>query len=213
MANPNIMTISAIRGKTVGIPVTTVKTTIISNVVQSGQLLKVNSVVVSNGESTTRSISLAVKKAATTYSASSVSSVAGQNAGTYTLEVPMSAGPFIVNGAYASGTFTGTSTLGISNSLIPQSVTANGTAYTISMTGATSSYSQGTHALFTWTNPTIEIPLESAIELPGKSSIVLVSRDSGLYLEEGDYLYIWSETSGSLTATCSFEAIGQGTII
>lgn len=211
MANPNIMTITAIVGKTYGIPVSTTKTTLITNVTGSGQLLKLNSVVVSNGETTAQLISLALNKTQQVFSG--VSATAGQlNGSAYTMTVPMSAGPLLAGvEPYKSVYFTG-SNIGGSGVTISSITVSADNQYVAEMNNANSlSFQSGAKGDFGWTNPAMTIPVESDIELPGNSSVVLVSKDASLYLEEGDYLVVWSGTNGNIKATCSFEAIGQQT--
>ena len=210
MANPNIMTITAIVGKTFGVPVSTTKTTLISNVSGSGQLLKLNSVVVSNGETTARNISLALQKTAQVISGVSANISDTQlNGSSYTIVVPMSAGTLLA-GSEPSASFTGSNIGGTSVAIGSIVITAGN--YVATMTNAnTQSWATGSKSDFGWTNPSMSIPLETDIELPGQSSVVLVSKDASMYLEEGDYLVIWSGSNGNLKAMCSFEAIGQKT--
>lgn len=45
------------------------------------------------------------------------------------------------------------------------------------------------------------------IVVPDASSLVLISKDSSLYLEEGDALEILANDTGYVEATCSYEVI------
>jgi len=45
------------------------------------------------------------------------------------------------------------------------------------------------------------------IVIPDASSLVLISKDSSIYLEEGDALELLANDTGYLEATCSYEII------
>lgn len=46
------------------------------------------------------------------------------------------------------------------------------------------------------------------ITVPADSSIVLISKDSAIYLEEGDSIRLTASAAGDLEALCSYEDIG-----
>lgn len=45
------------------------------------------------------------------------------------------------------------------------------------------------------------------ISVPADASLVVLSKDSGIYLEEGDSLRVWAASSSILHAVCSYEII------
>lgn len=49
--------------------------------------------------------------------------------------------------------------------------------------------------------------IASTVAVPADASLVAISKDANVYLEEGDELRIWSNASGVLHATCSYEII------
>lgn len=48
----------------------------------------------------------------------------------------------------------------------------------------------------------------STITIPGDASMVIISRDNYIYLEEGDTLRCTASATSALQAVCSFENIG-----
>lgn len=204
MANPNIMGVSAIRGKTTSILVPTTSCTIVTNPASSGQLYKINSILASNVTSTAATVTLYMYSAAETYTATS-GTVGTVTTNAYTLTVPMSAGPFLA----ASTTITGSgiSPISTGTGAIVGAITISTTNYSIAITGTTSA-SAGALTTLSWTNPAVERALAVNVTVPGNSSLVLLSKDSSVYLEEGDYLYLSAGTTNAIHATCGFEVIG-----
>jgi hypothetical protein len=49
--------------------------------------------------------------------------------------------------------------------------------------------------------------LASTITVPADTTLVVVSKDIGLYLEEGDSLRLTASAAGDLQAICSYEVI------
>lgn len=49
--------------------------------------------------------------------------------------------------------------------------------------------------------------IASTISVPADSTLVLLSKDTSIYLEEDDILQITASASGDLTAVCSYETI------
>ena len=49
--------------------------------------------------------------------------------------------------------------------------------------------------------------IASTVAVPADASLVAISKDANVYLEEGDELRIWSNGSGVLNAICSYEII------
>jgi len=67
MANPNIVNVTTITGKTAGQAITTSPTAIVTNTASSGKLLKINSLYISNiNGSTSADVTVDVYKAGTT---------------------------------------------------------------------------------------------------------------------------------------------------
>lgn len=203
MANPNIMGVSAIRGKTTSILVPTTSCTIVTNPASSGQLYKINSILASNVTSTAATVTLYMYSAAETYTATSGNVSA--TAAAYTLTVPMSAGPFLATSTTITGS--GVSPISTGTGATVSAITISGTNYSIAITG-TSNASAGALTTLSWTNPAIERALAVNVTVPGNSSLVLLSKDSSVYLEEGDYLYLSAGTINAIHATCGFEVIG-----
>lgn len=202
MANPNIIGVSAIRGKTTSILAPTNSCTIASNPASSGQLYKMNSILASNVTATAATVTLYMYSAADTYTVANAVTVGAVTGGAYTLTVPMSAGPFL-----STSTFSGSGTGNLGSGFAVGAITISGTNYTIAITGATGAV-QGSLTTFSWTNPAVERALAVNVTVPGNSSLVLLSKDSSVYLEEADYLYISAGTANAIHATCSFEVIG-----
>lgn len=118
MANPNIVNVSNILGKTVGTSVTTTMSSMVSNSSGSGQIYKINSLVVSN--------------------------IDGTNAADVTVE-------FL----------------------------DNGTAY----------------------------KLASTITVPADATLVVISKETAIYLEENDSIRVQASANSDLQAVCSYEII------
>jgi hypothetical protein len=66
MANPNILNVTAIYGKTAGLAVTTAATDIVDNAAASGKIFKVNSLTVANINTTAATVTVDVYKNQTT---------------------------------------------------------------------------------------------------------------------------------------------------
>lgn len=118
MANPNIVNVSDIRGKTAVQNVTTTATAIVSNTAGSNKVFKVNSLTVANID-------------------------------------------------------------GINSADITVDLFRGGTAYEIAFT----------------------------IAVPADSTLVVISKDTAIYLEEGDSLRCTASANGDLDAVCSYEEI------
>ena len=202
MANPNIIGVSAIRGKTTSILLPTTSCTIVTNLASSGQLYKINSILASNVTATAATVTLYMYSSADTYAATS-GTVGTVTSGAYTLTVPMSAGPFLSTATSISGSGTGNTGTGVTVGAI----TISGTNYNVAITGTTSAVA-GALTTLSWTNPAVERALAVNVTVPGNSSLVLLSKDSSIYLEEGDYLYLSAGTANAIHATCGFEVIG-----
>ena len=52
-----------------------------------------------------------------------------------------------------------------------------------------------------------EYRLASTIQVPANASLVVLSKDAGIYMEEGDTLKIIGSANNYLHATCSYESI------
>jgi hypothetical protein len=52
--------------------------------------------------------------------------------------------------------------------------------------------------------------LASTITVPSDATLVVVSKDMGIYLEEGDALRCTASANGDLQAACSYEIIDDG---
>ena len=118
MANPNIVNVTDIKGKTAVLAVTTSITAIVSNPEASGAVYKINTLIVSNID--------------------------------------------------------GTASVDATVDLFRSSV----------------SYS-----------------MASTISVPADSTLIVLSKDTGIYLEEGDSIRILSSANGDLQAVCSYEVI------
>jgi hypothetical protein len=118
MANPNIVNVTDIRGKSAVQNVTTTITAIVSNAGGSNKIFKINSLIVSN--------------------------IDGTNAADITVDVFRSAA---------------------------------------------------------------STKLASTITIPADATLVVISKDTGIYLEEGDSLRCQASANGDLQAVCSYEEI------
>lgn len=119
MANPNIVAVSSLYGKVVGVAVTTSAGAIVTNSNASGKILKINSLIISN--------------------------VDGTNAADITATV--------------------------------------------------------------YKNQTNEFHLAKTISVPADSTLVIVSKDTSIYLEENDSIRLTASANSDLEAVCSYEEI------
>lgn len=53
----------------------------------------------------------------------------------------------------------------------------------------------------------VDARIAGEIIVPDASTLVLISKDSSIYLEEGDSLQLFANATGYLEATCSYEII------
>ncbi|NDA09922.1 MAG: hypothetical protein EBZ53_03770 [Verrucomicrobia bacterium] len=120
MANPNIVSVTSIYGKTAALALTTSETSIVTNSSSSNKIFKINSLTVTNYQ--------------------------GTNA-------------YDVNCRF---------------------------------------YDSGTATSFF---------LASTISVPADASLVLISKDTSIYLEEGDSLTLWASSNATLQAVISYEEI------
>lgn len=51
--------------------------------------------------------------------------------------------------------------------------------------------------------------LAHTISVPADATLVVISKDTSIYLEENQALYLQASASGDLSATCSFEEISE----
>jgi len=49
--------------------------------------------------------------------------------------------------------------------------------------------------------------MTSTIAVPANSTLVIITKETGIYLEEGDSLRLTASATGDLTAICSYEEI------
>lgn len=117
MAAPNIVGVTTITGKTAAAAVTTSSSNIVSNASSSGQVFKINTLVISNVSASAADITVEFKKPSTTYK------------------------------------------------------------------------------------------LASAITIPTKSTLVVISKDISVYLEEGDSIGVLASANSALEAVCAYEVI------
>lgn len=118
MANPNIVNVTDIRGKTSVLAVTTTITAIVSNSAASNEIFKINSLVISN--------------------------IHAADAADVTVDIFRAAASFKV---------------------------------------------------------------ANTITIPANASLIVISKDTGIYLEEGDSLRVQASANTTLQAVCSYEII------
>lgn len=200
MANPNIIGLTAIRGKVVGFTIPANETTLVSNPSSSGQIIKINTVSVANITGQSVAASLLLVKSPQTFSVASAAVVSTVTSGSYILTIPTYAGPFLSTSTNISGTTTGTGLVVGAISTLPNK-------YSVSISGATGAVS-ATQTSFSWTNPSVSLPIAASISIPALSSLVFISKDSGIYLEEGDYLSVYASSASSMTVFCAYEVLG-----
>lgn len=200
MANPNIIGLTAIRGKVVGFKLPTNETTLVSNPSSSGQIIKINTVSVANITGQSVDASLTLIKSPQTFSVASAAVVGTVTSGSYTLTIPAYVGPFLSTSTSISGTTTGTG-------LVVGAISTSSNIYSVSISGATGAVA-GTQTSFSWTNPSVSLLIAASISVPALSSLVLISKDSGIYLEEGDYLSVYASSSSSMNVFCAYEVLG-----
>ncbi len=119
MANPNIVNVTSIYGKTVGAAVTTTVAALVSNGAASGKILKINSLAIAN--------------------------VDGANSADVTVDI--------------------------------------------------------------FKNQTTAFRLAFTIAVPADATLVVISKDTAIYLEENDSLRVTASANGDLEAVCSYEEI------
>ena len=51
--------------------------------------------------------------------------------------------------------------------------------------------------------------LASTIAVPNDATLVVISKDTAIYLEEDMSLYVLASAAGDLSATCSYEEISE----
>lgn len=51
--------------------------------------------------------------------------------------------------------------------------------------------------------------IASTISIPADTTLVVISKDMGVYLEEGDAIRCTASAAGDLQATCSYEIISE----
>ncbi len=117
----------------------------------------------------------------------------------------MSAGPFLATSTTITGS--GASTISAGTGATVGAITISTTNYSVVITTASGAIA-GALTTLSWTNPAIERALAVNVTVPGNSSLVLLSKDSSIYLEEADYLYLSAGTTNAIHATCGFEVIG-----
>tara|TARA_Y100000004_G_scaffold124951_1_gene140538 strand:+ start:10 stop:381 length:372 start_codon:yes stop_codon:yes gene_type:complete len=59
------------------------------------------------------------------------------------------------------------------------------------------------------TSATIFSTLASTVAVPADATLIVISKDTSIYLEENMALYVQSSASGDLSATCSYEEISE----
>ena len=59
------------------------------------------------------------------------------------------------------------------------------------------------------TSATILSTLASTVAVPADATLIVISKDTSIYLEENMALYVQSSASGDLSATCSYEEISE----
>jgi hypothetical protein len=119
MANPNIVNVTTITGKTAGLEVTTTATDIVNNPSSSGKLIKINSLVISN--------------------------IDGVNSANATVSV--------------------------------------------------------------YKDQTTSYYLASTVQVPENSTLIVIGKETGIYLEENDSIQLTASADGDLSAVCSYEEI------
>jgi hypothetical protein len=55
----------------------------------------------------------------------------------------------------------------------------------------------------------VTLPIAYGVTVPEKSTMVLLGKDTALYLEEGDVLLAWASSAGYLYATSAYEIISS----
>lgn len=56
----------------------------------------------------------------------------------------------------------------------------------------------------------VQYRIASTITVPPDATLVVISKDMGIYLEEGDALRCTASANGDLQASCSYEIIDDG---
>jgi hypothetical protein len=118
MANPNIVNVTTVTGKTSVLAVTTTATAVVENTAASGKVFKINSIIIAN--------------------------VDGTNAADVTVDLFRSS---------------------------------------------------------------VAYPIASTITVPAGATLVVLSKETAIYLEEGDSIRCTASANGDLVATCSYEEI------
>lgn len=59
------------------------------------------------------------------------------------------------------------------------------------------------------TSATIFSTLANTVAVPADATLIVISKDTSIYLEENMALYVQSSAAGDLSATCSYEEISE----
>lgn len=59
------------------------------------------------------------------------------------------------------------------------------------------------------TSATILSTLANTVAVPADATLIVISKDTSIYLEENMALYVQSSAAGDLSATCSYEEISE----
>ena len=59
------------------------------------------------------------------------------------------------------------------------------------------------------TSATLLSTLANTVAVPADATLIVISKDTSIYLEENMALYVQSSAAGDLSATCSYEEISE----
>jgi len=117
------------------------------------------------------------------------------------------ANPNIVNVTTITGHLSVVNNVGTSNSTLITNASSSGKLakiYSINVSNTTTS-NVGVYVVVT--RGGTEYSIAHNVTVPANSTVVVVTKDNGVYLNEGDTCNVRASTGSSLDVTCSYELI------
>lgn len=116
------------------------------------------------------------------------------------------AAPNIVNVTNINGS-TSIASLTTSSADIVSNSAASGKVYKINTLLVSNVSASNTDVTVEFKKPLSTVRLAYQITVPTKSTLVVISKDTSIYLEEGDSIGVLASANSALEATCSYEVI------
>lgn len=117
------------------------------------------------------------------------------------------ANPNIVNVSTISGKIVGAAVTNSASALVSNASSSGKILKINSLQIANVSASNATITVDIYKNQTMAYRVAYTIVVPVAASLVVISKDTGIYLEENDSLRITASANSALEAVCSYEEI------